>query len=116
MEEGDSYRPRVCELCMIMSCDMDKQCWSRADIMPQAFPRLMTAAQNIFKDHRLASEIAISLFGALHPYSHDAWETFQDVAHPEILLQQARLIWSSKSGLFEKEGEPLDIGNHFKLL
>jgi len=46
---------------------------------------------NDSKDRRLTSQITTGPSGMLRPRSHAAWETFQEVTHPKIAPQQARL-------------------------
>ena len=63
-------------------------------LIPSVTPRPLSIAgltNNSFKDRRLTPQITTSLSGVLRPRSHVAWETFQEVTHPKITPQQARL-------------------------
>ena len=46
---------------------------------------------NDFRDRRLAPQITTSLSGVFRPRSHAAWKTSQEITHPKIAAQQARL-------------------------
>jgi len=82
-------------------------------LIPSVMPRLLTVAgltNNGFKDRRLTPQITTSLSGVLRPRSHAARETSQEVTHPKIAPQQARLTFGVlKRGLFEKKGAHLVI-------
>ena len=47
---------------------------------------------NGLNDRRLTPQITTSLSGVLRPRSHVVWKTSQEVTHPKIAPQQARLI------------------------
>ena len=53
-------------------------------VMPKPPHRPWIVAGNDLKNHRLASQITISLSGILHPCSHATWETSQEVSYPKI--------------------------------
>jgi len=63
-------------------------------LIPSVMLRLLSVegfTNNGFKDRRLAPQITTNLSNVLRPHSHAAWETSQEVTHPKIAPQQARL-------------------------
>jgi len=63
-------------------------------LIPSAIPRPLTVpglTNNGFKDRRLALQIITILSNVLHPRSRAARKTVQEVTHPKIAPQQARL-------------------------
>ena len=65
---------------------------------------------NGFKNRRLALQIIRSLSGVFRPHSHTAQETSQEVTHPKIAPQQARLtVEFLRVGFPKQKGAPLVI-------